>query len=162
MRCRDLLREGRAIDEPPEPSWRLTEAGRAVDVARLSRSARQQARALLALRDKALTASELDAEDVARAGASRLAAKAWIERAPPPPPADPAMPEAPGREPELTRDQRAALDDFAATQDAANGFRAYLLHGVTGSGKTEVYLRLIAAQLRRGPADAAARPRDRP
>src|SRR6185436_13924429 len=145
-----LLREGRAIDEPPEPSWRLTELGRSVDVARLSRSARQQARALRALREKALTASELDAQDVAAPALARLAAKAWIERAPPPPPADQATREAPGREPELTHDQRAALDELAATQGAANGFRAYLLHGVTGSGKTEVYLRLIAAQLAAG------------
>jgi len=145
-----LLREGRAIDEPPEPSWRLTEIGRAVDVARLSRSARQQARALLALREGALTASELDAQDVAAPALARLEARTWIERAPPPPPASHATRDAPGREPELTRDQRAALDDFAATQGAANGFRAYLLHGVTGSGKTEVYLRLIAAQLAAG------------
>src|SRR6185503_933580 len=115
------------------------------------RSARQQARALLALRERALTASALDAEDVAGPALARRESKAWIERAPPPPtPSGQWMREAPGREPELTRDQRAALDEFAATQGGANGFRAYLLHGVTGSGKTEVYLRLIAAQLAAG------------
>ena len=145
------LREGRAIDEPPEPSWQLTELGRGVDVARLPRTARQQARALIALRETALTASELDAQDVAAPALARLEAKAWIEPAPPrtPAQADPRR-EPPGREPELTADQRAALDEIAATQGTANGFRAYLLHGVTGSGKTEVYLRLIAAQLAAG------------
>ncbi len=30
-----LLREGRAIDEPPEPSWQLTVLGRSIDVAGL-------------------------------------------------------------------------------------------------------------------------------
>jgi primosomal protein N' (replication factor Y) len=145
-----LLREGRAIDEPPEPSWRLTELGRGVDAARLPRTARQQARALHALRASALTASELGAQDVAAPALARLAAKGWIEPAPPPPPADRAPREPPAREPELTPDQRAVLEEIGATQGAKNGFRAYLLHGVTGSGKTEVYLRLIAAQLAAG------------
>ncbi len=42
---------------------------------------------------------------------------------------------------ELTPDQRAAFDQLAALADARE-FRTALLHGVTGSGKTEVYLRL--------------------
>ena len=49
-----LLREGRAIDEPPEPAWQLTALGRAQDLARLPRTRRQQARALAALRDARL------------------------------------------------------------------------------------------------------------
>ena len=55
------------------------------DVARLSRAARQQARALLALRERALTASELAALDVAAPALARLAAKGWIERVSAPP-----------------------------------------------------------------------------
>lgn len=46
--------------------------------------------------------------------------------------------------PSLTTDQRAALTTI---DDHGHGFRAYLLHGVTGSGKTEVYLRLIERAL---------------
>src|SRR5262245_15957651 len=106
-----LLREGRAIDEPPEPAWQLTELGRSVDAARLPRTARRQTRALLALRERALTASELDEMDVGAPALARLAAKGWIENAPPasPPAAEPARPQ-PGREPDLTRDQRAVLE----------------------------------------------------
>jgi primosomal protein N' (replication factor Y) len=146
-----LLREGRPIDEPPEPRWQLTAPGRAVDAASLPRTARQQARALRALPERAHAASELGAEEVSAAALARLAAKGWIEPAPPvPQPAEHPQRGPAGREPELTPDQRAVLEEIAATQSVENGFRAYLLHGVTGSGKTEVYLRLIAAQLAAG------------
>ncbi|MHB1358197.1 MAG: primosomal protein N' [Rhodocyclaceae bacterium] len=45
-----------------------------------------------------------------------------------------------------TPDQTAAIDAILG----ATGFQTFLLHGVTGSGKTEVYLRAIAAVLERG------------
>ncbi|MDP2195946.1 MAG: primosomal protein N' [Rhodocyclaceae bacterium] len=45
-----------------------------------------------------------------------------------------------------TPDQAAAIDAILG----ATGFQTFLLHGVTGSGKTEVYLRAIAAVLERG------------
>ncbi len=51
-----------------------------------------------------------------------------------------------GPRPALTDAQREALDAIAG---AADGERL-LLHGVTGSGKTEVYLGAVDAELRRG------------
>lgn len=50
--------------------------------------------------------------------------------------------------PALHPEQREAVDVIAA----ATGFAPFLLHGVTGSGKTEVYLHAIAAALARDPA----------
>ena len=44
---------------------------------------------------------------------------------------------------------------------ASGGRRPLLLHGVTGSGKTEVYLRAVAAALERGRSADRARARDR-
>ena len=77
----------------------------------------------------------------------------WIELAEPS-----AAPRAPSGEaagpvatptlPELTADQREVL--AAIDAERAAGFKAHLLHGVTGSGKTEVYLRLIASELAAG------------
>jgi len=52
-------------------------------------------------------------------------------------------------QPELTADQAAALAEIEAAIEARDAARL-LLHGVTGSGKTEVYLQAAAAALARG------------
>jgi primosomal protein N' (replication factor Y) len=56
---------------------------------------------------------------------------------------------APQLAPQLTPDQSAAAD---AIERALGTFRVHLLHGVTGSGKTEVYLRVIERALALGKA----------
>jgi primosomal protein N' (replication factor Y) len=50
---------------------------------------------------------------------------------------------------ELTTEQRTAFEQLAARADAGE-FHTALLHGVTGSGKTEIYLRLAQHVARRG------------
>ena len=47
----------------------------------------------------------------------------------------------------LTVEQRAAVDRIAGAMSGDSGDRELLLHGVTGSGKTEVYLAAAAAAL---------------
>src|SRR5574343_1134526 len=58
----------------------------------------------------------------------------------------PAGKVAAGRRPELTAEQSIAVEAI----DPGAGFSACLLHGVTGSGKTEVYLRLVEKKLAMG------------
>ena len=50
----------------------------------------------------------------------------------------------------LTPAQVAAVEAIVARMDGPASERRVLLHGVTGSGKTEVYLRTVAAALERG------------
>jgi primosomal protein N' (replication factor Y) len=50
---------------------------------------------------------------------------------------------------QLTDEQRAALDEIEAAL-AAHAYTAFLLHGVTGSGKTEIYIRAMRAALAAG------------
>ncbi|MBO7542637.1 primosomal protein N', partial [bacterium] len=53
-----------------------------------------------------------------------------------------ALPDVP---PELTEDQKTAVEKVL---EKRNEFAAFLLHGVTGSGKTEVYLHIIEEALK--------------
>jgi len=58
----------------------------------------------------------------------------------------PTRPPEPLPAPPLTTEQEVAIDAVTT----AGGFASYLLHGVTGSGKTEVYLRLVEQALAQG------------
>jgi primosomal protein N' (replication factor Y) len=73
----------------------------------------------------------------------KAAARMAHFRRPPPARASAAIAEPP----RLREEQRQAVDAIAA----ARGFAPFLLHGVTGSGKTEVYLGALAAALAPDP-----------
>ncbi|MCI5772832.1 MAG: primosomal protein N' [Clostridiales bacterium] len=57
---------------------------------------------------------------------------------------------APTEEPPLTEAQQEVLGELTGALDKPGGSRLFLLHGVTGSGKTEVFIRLTREVLRRG------------
>jgi len=138
-----LLRQG----EPPEatgtPAWRLTEAGRTVDNTMLARAPRQQA-VMSALHEhsQGLARSALDASaSVLRT----LEEKGWIEDFYQEPITD-SIAAATSSAHTLNPAQQHAVDAILEQYDQ---FSPFLLEGVTGSGKTEVYLTLVEHALSR-------------
>ncbi|HJW47267.1 MAG TPA: primosomal protein N' [Lysobacter sp.] len=147
------LRQGEPLADTHTWAWRLTESGQTA-LARLRGKPRRLAD-LLAIgeRDEDTLAAQF--EDW-RAAARALAKRALIERFPvvPRPPGAAADPEPAASRagsvqsaPSLNEEQQAAVDAVLA---ARGGFTPVLLDGVTGSGKTEVYLHAIADCLARG------------
>ena len=137
------LRRPEPLLDPRPRGWRLTPAGQAQDPEGLRRAPRQAA-VLARLRSGEAAPADLTGDLGDCTGALRaLAAKGWVE----PCLVDPApAPVIPAAGLELNAEQAEALARVRAT----SGFRAFLLDGVTGSGKTEVYLRLIQDVLAAG------------
>jgi primosomal protein N' (replication factor Y) len=120
----------------------LTDAGREALNGGGGGNLRPSQRELLeSLRDGPVVAAQLGTGALRRLERRELVAIAWqsARRAP----AHHRVGSASAEAPELTEAQRSAV---AALADGGK----FLLHGVTGSGKTEVYLRAVADTLARG------------
>ena len=140
------LRAGGAQLPAGEPGWRLTTRGMGLPDGALARAPRQALALAMLQRECAVTAAEFDRQGVTAAVLRNLRDKGLIEAARI---AATARAADSGADPELTLnpEQAAAV---AAVLRQRPGFSAHLLEGVTGSGKTEVYLQLIADCLARG------------
>ncbi|HET6431902.1 primosomal protein N' [Dyella sp.] len=136
------LREPRPWPDTREEYWRLTVAGAQAGAAGTRRGASQ---ALLGLLNGGPQRADTLAERMPgwRAAARRLAGAGLIERH------DAPSPEAiPADTPlSLSPEQVQAVEAVSAQRDR---FQPFLLDGVTGSGKTEVYLALIEQALAEG------------
>jgi primosomal protein N' (replication factor Y) len=135
------LRRGRPL---PDDAWRLSQRGRGLPEQALRRAPRQ-AEALRLLRDdRTVSDARLRACGIGSAALRELRRKALVERCREQPPLPSAELRCAGPLP--TTEQAAAIEALRGRDH----FCCHLLQGITGSGKTEVYLELIADCLARG------------
>ncbi|WP_111658033.1 primosomal protein N' [Isoalcanivorax indicus] len=144
-----LLRQDQSAERPGELVWRLTARGRFADPASLARAPRQQqALTILSEHPDGLSRPMLTSLGLSSPPLKALESKGWAELVTDTPTPLPLPGGNPLAEPHLAAspEQDAAIRALNNSQ----GFAPFLLDGVTGSGKTEVYLQAMAQQLAAG------------
>jgi len=141
-----LLRQGKAASASTETVWQLNAAGKAAGTEELKRAPKQAALLQqLQLADDVLSKEDFNSQHSNwRAPLAALIKRGWVEEVERRGLlADTATPD---QAPTLNNEQASAIETVCAEDE----YQCFLLDGVTGSGKTEVYLGVIADVLSQG------------
>ncbi len=136
----NLLNHGKAAKLEQIQRWQLTEAGK---TATPPSNAHKQQR-ILNLCQSPKTDALLREQGIAKADLKKLEQYGWLKAE-----SDYSLPkngENPDAPHKLNAEQQHVMDKI----NRESGFRCCLIDGVTGSGKTEIYLQLIQRQLELG------------
>lgn len=138
------LRQGKPHIPHTTTRWRLSVAGKGLPDGALSRAPRQAEMLALLQREESLDTASLRQQGISAACQKQLLRKGLVETWE----AQAEKQEAKSRPgPQLNEEQDLAVTTIS---DGLGSFTPVLLQGVTGSGKTEVYLRLIEQVIAQG------------
>jgi primosomal protein N' (replication factor Y) len=137
------LRVQESVASKHELNFTLTELGRNLDLAQIPKRRVMQHRILEALQKGAMSGIQIRALVTnASANLKAMIAAGWVERC-----------ETPATTPTHTFNSvhipTAAQQQVIDAVKQTSGYRCFLLHGITGSGKTEVYVHLMHQTLQR-------------
>jgi len=143
-----LLRQGKPAQESPLYQWFITESGHETTLGSLKRAPKQQ-QALATLRQRSLYRHEINQHDITDATLQALRAKGlcYLQARQRTPQDWRSTYAVKGERLKLNSEQATAVGTIRSEDDH---FVAWLLAGITGSGKTEVYLSVLENVLASG------------
>lgn len=149
MALSSVLRKGGNLTPVSQRHWNLTQQGRVLPIEDLQRAPLQLALIERLMRADRLTATDFKQQSSGwRQAIKALEEKGWVEQQIKAPVLSVELP--PKEEPVTLNEEQALAAQSLITSFQTDTFQCSLLHGVTGSGKTEVYFAVMRKTLQAG------------